>query len=365
MKKSGMQFRTPGQTIVATDFRLPGRNEQFVGKNGELNASSKKDLIATIAQALNHVANSGSEMVTEDEAQRRSETAAVRREMVQAAFDSDEGYRELGQVLANELYISANKQGFARRILKRQDLTQGQIPHALLRMKNVMAVIAGSPTRVETQLVRDNWHYPPEFYISGRPFIEKRDIDRSNTDTLEEKYIEGLEAIMVGEDRVWRNLALKTDGVDNEPTTVVGSLSPTSLSSIRNQVTRWQIPATTCLLASDLWQDIIGNAGFQAIIDPVSKHELLMTGYLGTVLGMTMMTDGFRHFTHHVLEEGEIWVLGDGEYHGQYTDRGGIESQPLDGAQENIPGRGWFMYESISMVITNARSVARGTRVAS
>lgn len=358
-----LTFSTPN-AAVATDFRIPGRQERFVGRGGDINASSKKDLLQSLSALLNHTETTGDVFVTEAQAVEQEKMTKSRKAAVLAAFDSPTSHRELGQVLANELYISANKQGFSRRFLKRQDLSQGQFPIVQMRMKNVVAQIASGPVRTETQFIRDNWFTPPEFYINARPFIEKRDIERSNTDVLEEKYIESLEGIMVQEDRTWRLLSLQIQGIANEATTIVGNLTPTALANLRILVTKWNVPAAYCFVASDLWADITGDPGFQALIDPVSKHELLVQGFLGNILGMTMMTDGYRHPTHHVLNVGEIFVVGEADFHGQYTDRGGIESQPIDGTVEKIPGRGWFMSETLSMVVTNPRSVAYAVRSA-
>jgi hypothetical protein len=357
---SGVTFHQP---VVASEMNIPvGQSKsKMVGHNGELNAASKADLSRVVA-ALMEVANTR-EVVTAETAQKREELAKLHKEMVTAAFGSRENLVELGEVLADELYLAANRDGFARRFMARQDLNQGSIPIIRLRMKNVVSVTASSPSRVETQLVRDNTYYPPEFYISARPYIERRDIDRSNTDVLEEKYNEALEAIMVGEDRVWRRLAMATVGVANNQTNIVGRMNPIALSTFRNEVTRWNIPAAYWLLANDIWSDLIGDPGFQALIDPVSKHELLLTGELGEVLGMKLISDAFRHPQHKVLDRGEMFIVGDPINHGQYTDRGGVEALPLDGTQESIPGRGWFMSESVSMSIVNARSVARARRV--
>jgi len=358
----GVQFSTP-RTEVATELRLPGSNERMVGAGGELNANSKKDLLNRIG-SFSGVVQAGTEVITEAKAVDREQLKAKHHNMVLSAFDSGEQLSTLGEVMADELYIASNRDGFARRFLSRQELTQGNIPHIRMRMKDVVAVIASSASRIETQIIRDQDHYPPEFYITARPYIEKREIDRSKTDVLEEKYIEALEALMVGEDRTWKRLALATVGVANPQSNIVGSMTPTALGNLRNRVSRWQIPARYWLIANDLWTDIIADPGFQAIIDPVSKYELLLAGELANIIGLTVVSDAFRHPAHKVLDSGEMYVIGDPINHGQYTDRGGVDSQPIDGTHENIPGRGWMMSESLSMVIANARSVARGVRVA-
>ena len=96
-------------------------------------------------------------------------------------------------------------------------------------------------------------------------------------------------------------------------------------------------------------------------MDPVTKHELFMTGRLGRVHGIPLLTDFTRHPQHKVLEPGEFYITAAMEMHGQYTDRGGLVSEPITQAETGIPGRGWTMYELMTLVIVNSRSVAKGS----
>lgn len=351
---SGIEFKTP---VLATELKIGG--SRLIGHNGEVNASSRADLVMQIAKLM-EVA-SGQQIVTEKQATSQ-ELAQAHKNAVTAAFNSKEAHAELGEALAEEIYQAANREGFMRRFLARLDVGQGQIPQVRMRMKNVVATVASSPVKVATQIIRDNLYFPPEFYIHARPYVEQREINQSSSDVLEEKYIEALEGIMVQEDRVWYNLANTTVNIANTMTNIVGTMNPTALAALRNQVTRWNIPPSNFLIANDIWNDIIGDASFSSLIDPVSKHELLLTGQLGTILGMTIYSDAFRHPQHKVLSQGEMFIIGDAVNHGTYSDRGGVDSQPIDGSIESIPGRGWYLHESISAVIANARSVAKAKR---
>lgn len=354
-----ISFRSP---VVGTELKRPGSSEHFVGANGDLNANSKADLFKQMAAFLEQASQYGA--VTEETAAERQKLATEHRDMLMAAFNSEEAHKELGEVLSNELYLAANRDGFCRRLLARQDLSQGQRPQVWMRRKNVNATIASSATQFHTQLVRDNYLTPPEFYIGARPFVEERDIQQSIGDLLQEKYLEALEGIMVGEDRIWRNLATQASVVDNFLTTFVGTMNAGGLMSFRNQVARWNIPVSAWLIANDIWADIVGDVSFQQVIDPVSKNELLLTGQLGVIYGMTILSDAYRHPEHKVLDQGEMFIVGDPVNHGQYTDRGGVTSQPIDMSIEKTPGRGWAMNELFSMAIANTRSVARGRRIA-
>ena len=362
MKKNpyARTFRIP-RPELSSDVRLGGSNERWVDNKGEINASSKVDALNRIDEFLKYV-QSGKHVVTEEKATEAAELAKTHRKMVEMAFTDSEAHEQLGKTLASELYVSASKEGFARNLLKREEVQQGTFPVITLAMKNVLASVAVSPTRVETRIIRDNRYFPQEFYISTRLFVEYKDIYQYPNNILERKYLEGLEGTMVAEDKTWKLMANKTIGVSNHLTNIVGSTTPTTLANLRIQVSRWGIPVTTWLIADNIWSDIIGNTGFQSLLEPVSKHELVMTGKLATMLGMDIITDAYRHPQHKVLNEGEMYVIGDTEMHGAYTDRGGVESLPLDGAHENIPGRGWMLTETLSMIIANSRSVAMALR---
>lgn len=349
------QFKRP---VIATDLKFGGQTA--VGRNGEMNAWDKGDLAQQIARLMQVASTQG--VVSEETASSQEDLSAKRRQAVMAAFSSPEAHKELGATLADEIYLAGKRDGFMRRLLVRQEVQKGSIPNIFMRMKQVVALVASSPSQLQAQLIRDNRYYPPEFYIEARPFIEQREIEQSTTDILEVKYIEALEAIMVQEDRLWYRLATGTVNIANPFSNISGQLTANTLANMRSLVNRWNIPASNVLIASDIWNDIISEPSFRDVIDPVSKHELLLTGQIGTIFGMTVYTDGFRHPQHKVFNQGDIIVVGDAVNHGAYTDRGGINSQPIDGTHERVPGRGWFMSQLMSMLVANARSVAKGQR---
>jgi hypothetical protein len=144
---------------------------------------------------------------------------------------------------------------------------------------------------------------------------------------------------------------------------ITGQLTPKTLSTIRRGVSDWNLPAQTAIIANDFWDDIIGNAEFSAFLDPVSKYDLAMNGSLGTLVGMTLLTDAFRQPTQKVLNRGEIYVIATPENHAAYTDRGGIRATPTSGADQGNTSRGWLMSQIISFVMPTPRSVSKGRRV--
>lgn len=354
-------IQSSAHAVVATDYKLPGSNERLVGNNGEINASSRKDALQQSMRLMQ--ASASGQVITEGEAQRREETAKVNRQLMEAAFADPKAHRVLGERLADNIYMTANRKGYARRFLNRVELKQGEIPRFPVRQKNVQAMLVTGPTKVESQIATDRWLTPPELQIVSRVFVPQNEINQSNTDVLEEKYVEGLEGIMVTEDRLWLNAARETIGVDNNLSVISGTLSPLALMNVRQGVAQFGLKPMYCLMASDLFVDIVGDASFIQAIEPVARHELVMTGELAILYGMTLISEAYRHPEHKTLDQGEFVVVSDPAFHGAYSDRGGVDSQPIDGTTEKIMGRGWLLSESMSQAIANTRSVSFGRRV--
>lgn len=357
-KKVAIRASAQKHPVLATELKLAGSSEFAIGQyagsgKGELNASSKKDLFGQQAKFLQ--AASTGKMLNID--------SRTDRELVQAAFNDKEAHRVLGERISDALYITANRQGFMRKYLAKIDVQQGSIPRFPMRTKNVTAVWSTSPTKIEAQIVRDKWYTPPELMVVARPFIPQIELNQSSGDVVQEKFIEATEATMVAEDRLWYNQVQSLVGVDNNLSIISGQLTPWNLMTVVTQVTRWGLKNAHLLMATDLWQDVVGNQDFYQAIDPVARHELLLTGELGVMYGMTITSDAYRHAEHKVLGQGEFYVISDALNHGAYSDRGGLTSIPTDISNERIPGRGFVISESLAVSVANSRSVAKGIRV--
>lgn len=342
---------------LATEYKFPGSTELAVGSNGELNASSKKDLLLQQRKMLEAAANGSIE--TPDQRKKRTEVAA---QMLEAIANSDQAHKELGEYMGDTLYQAADRSGFARNILMRGEIT-GPFPVVTMLKQDTSIVFATSPSKVESQITRDSIFTPPEFILQARPYIEQRYLNYTNGQILEAKWNEAQQALMVGEDRLWYNMANETVGLANDLTVISGTLSIATLMEVRQSVAAWDLPVETLVMANDLYVDICSGDDFIQALQPISNYELIMTGKLATLYGMSIISDAFRHPEHRVLSKGEFFCVSSPQTHGQYTDRGSIESEILTAATEKVPGRGWLLYENFSAVIANARSVSKGVRL--
>lgn len=358
-----IQLRTAKKPVVASaasEYRIGDSRERAVAGNGEVNASSKRDLLDRGFQLMQAAARN--EVVADAVLAERVQFTRRNKDLMTAAFQDMDAHRVLGQKMAESLYVTANRQGFMRKFLAKNEVKQGSIPRFPIRTKNVTAVMSTSATKIDTEITRDRWLTPPEIQIVTRPFVPLNEIQQSSGDVLEEKYVEATEAIMVTEDRLMYNLCNQMVGIDNPLSIIAGQLTPFTLAQVMQQVIAWGLKTPYMLMATDLMQDIIGNAEFYTAIDPVARHELLLTGELGTLYGMSLVSDATRHPEHKVLNRGEFFVFADDINFGAYSDRDGIDSMPINITTEQIPGRGWVLTETLAIALANSRAVAKAVR---
>lgn len=346
---------------VAGSFKAPGQDSALVSSSGEINASSAKDLLGQI-NSLMQASSSGQ---IDRRRKVSSDEAAERRSVLASAYADASGkqWSMLGASIAEEIRGQADREGFMRRVLMGTPLEQGQVPRVPVRDQNATAVVATSAAQVEYQILRSKVFTPPEFELVAHLMVENLEIQQVSGDVLERVYNEGVEAIMTGEDRIWKQAADATIGVENNVTYIGSSLTPSILAQIRSGVTAWNLPASTVLLANDLWNDIIGNSDFHALFDPVHRYDLVLNGQIGSIFGMEIVTDAFRSPGQKVLEQGEIYAVAAPEFLGAYTDRGGVVPVPVDGANVGTTTKGWFLQEFLSLVIGNPRGVSVGRRL--
>lgn len=332
---------------------------------GEFNAYDKKDLMVQITRLMQAVATG--DVVPEEKSARASseEIRNKRREVLASAYDDTTGQKwaALGASLAMQVEEQRNREGFMRRLAGGQTLRQGEIARVSMKTWDAVAMIATSSADVAPQLVRGKRFFPSEFEVTANLRVEQIEIEQVSNDILDHMYNEGLDAIMVQEDRMWKRAADLTVGVVNPLNYITGQLTPQTLATIRSSVSNWNLPVTTAVIANDFWSDITGNSEFSSFFDPITKYDLVMNGQLGTLVGLNLITDAFRQPNQKVLNRGEIYVVSDAEFHAAYTDRGGVRSTPTSGADQGNTTRGWLLSEIISFILANPRSVAKGRRV--
>jgi len=350
--ESKMPYTTRSGGLAFADSKL-GDN------SGDMNVGSKKELLNAV-NALQKAVSAGQYV---EERTDSPELAARRTELVTAAVQDRDGaaWKALGELIGDEVFETMGRQGFAPKTLLHKPLARGEIGRIRIRKKDVLAFFATRNPEVIASQVRQHYVYPPEYYLVGRILIEDAEIEQASGDLLDDKYQDGLEQIQRQQDLVWKRLVDASAPVYND-SFLFNTFTPTVFASMQNQVMRWGIPVHMAIIAFDLWPDIVADTEFSTWFDPVHKHEIVMNGYLGNILGCQIHTDGFRYETLKVLEAGECYFLGAPANLGAITRRKDLSTAPINLHLLGRPERGWFMEQIEGMSIVNPRAVVKGKK---
>lgn len=330
---------------------------------GEINAYDKKDLLNRIGQLFSEAAQ-GNFVHSTSSNQPAELSQAEKAELMREAAADQTGalWASLGASIVGTIEDRAERQGLLRKVCKGATVRQADVPRVELKQHMAEGIITTGPTDYGYKRFVGRVYTPSEFEIKANLRVHKMDLDQINGDLLDRAQQDGMTAIMVQEDLIWKRACDQSVGMANDITYLSGDLTPRLLSMLKTQVTRWPLPCTTAVMACDYWNDIIGNSEFASALDPVSKYDLITTGRLGTLLGMELITDGFRAPEHRVLKEGELYCVADQDYHAMYTTRGGTQSVPTSGANQGNTDRGWLLSSTFSFTMANVRSVSKAIK---
>jgi len=356
--KSGNLLGDGPTPYMTRSGNLAFSREHLSSQSGDMNAISKKGLIEVIT-ALQRAVSEGHVQEVPVEAG----IEARKKELVTAAVNDRDGpaWKALGEVIGEEVAETLGREAFAAKTLIKKPLAQGEVGRIRIRKKDVLCFFATRNPEVIASQVRQFYVYPPEYYLVGRVLAEDAEIEQAAADFLDNKYEDGVEALLRQQDLVWKNL-VDTSATSYNDSFLFNTFTPTVFANMQNQVIRWGIPVDKAIISFDIWPDIIADTEFSTFLDPVSKHEVVMTGYLGTIMGTQIHTDGYRYETLKVLNPGEVYFVGAPQTFGAITRRKELSSTPINLHLIGRPERGFF-YELIEgMTITNPRAVVKGVK---
>lgn len=367
--RSGMPITDGGRGTPRGSFGLTTAgtprvsSDPLVAANGEFNANNKQEVMQAIATLYN-LFNAGQIDTRYVDQGNEVEARTARAARLEEAISDRTGqsWQALGEVIGDEIWQTLGREGFCRKTMLLKPLGKGETGRLRVRKKDVVSFFVTANPNVIASQVRQYYVYPPEFYIIANIIIEDKEIEQASGDLLDDKYQDGLEQILVREDNVWLRLAREAAPTSND-LFFFNTFTPTIFSEMRTSVARWGIPVTTAVLAFDLWNDIIADTEFSSWFDPVSKHEIVLEGSVGSILGVQLITDAFRHETLRVLSEGEVFFLGAPQTLGGITQRKELMTESINRYNQGKPERGWFMEQIEGMSLVNDRAVIRGQRI--
>lgn len=338
--------------------------EPLVGSNGDVNGHSVVEFMQNLNKMM-AAASAGGIQEQRATASAELRAKAEKKEALASALRSDDKATQeaLAEVIGEQIYETLGRSGFSRKFLQTKPLAYGDIHRIPVIRPDVMAYVSSDNADVPASQIRQNYLLPTPFEVNARVLIGLLELATSPVDLLDVKYNQALEQILVGEDRRFKQFADIASTAYNEQV-FFSTLTPTVLASIRNQIdTQGGIPVGGTLISADIWADIISESEFQNFYSPVEKHEIVLTGRLGTLMGMDIVTDGFRIPNLKVLDQGSVYVFGIPDTLGVIGQYDQLKVTAIDQAVIGQNKKGWGLVNVIDLTFANARAVVRGQRI--
>lgn len=360
-KKTGEEFNPKNAQVKSRSSGKTMTASKLFNDSGELNAGSKAEALDKICAILDGV-NDGSYQIAKQanygENLGMSESDAILRE----AFSdpNSEGFRQLGQALLNPIKEVIDYEGLARKIFAPRTVKAGEVIR-YDRDVYVMAWVIAEDGQTPESVAQGQYFYPPEFEVTANPSIELKDKYRAQFDILARIADRARQGIEYREDVALVNL-LNAGGNTTNVTSFYATLNIAALEAMRYQVERNRLVCDKFLIHRREVSDLVNNLT-PAQVDPVTRRELLMAGYIGTVLNAQIVTTaGTSPLTYEVLTPGQAIAVTSPEYLGGMPIRVELFSEPYNQFVLGLPRQGWFWYELISQVLINTAGVAIGSK---
>jgi hypothetical protein len=335
-----------------------------VAADGSINGYNVAEVMQNIGLLMSQ-ASAGGIQEAKASARQNMESKLAKRQALAAAMHSrDKDTQEaLAEVMGEMVYETLGRAGFSRKFLTVKPIANGTVHQIPVIVPDVTSVFTTENANVPASQIRGKYIQPKPFAIDVNVLIDEMEIATSPVDLLDIKYNQALEQGLVGEDRVFVRLADAASKIHNVPV-FFDTLSPTILTSVRTQIdTQGGIPVGGMLISADIWADIIAETEFQNFYSPIEKHEIVLSGRLGTLMGMDIVTDGFRIPNLKVLNQGTLFVFGVPDTLGELGQYGQMTATAVDRKQIGEAKRGWFLQNILDMTIANTRAVVKAQRI--
>jgi hypothetical protein len=359
-RKTGADFNPLNIGRTRTGAMDRSASEKMFNAKNELNASSKSEALDKIKHLLDGMAD-GTYDVTRTasyagEGVAPQESDAILRE----AFSdpSSEGFRQVGQGLLNPIKEVIDYEGLARKVFAPRTVKAGEVVR-YDKDVYVQGWVIAEDGQTPQSVVEGKYVYPPEFEVTSYPSLEIKDKYRAQYDILARIQDRARMSIEYQEDLALMNL-LQAGANQVNTTTLFATLNLAALESIRYQIERHRLICDKFIIHRQEVSDLVNTVSAQ--VDPVTQRELIMAGFIGTILNAQIITTAGTQ-TFEILQPGQVKAVTAPEYLGGMPIRVELFSEPVNEFMLGKPRQGWFWYELISQVLVNAAGVSVGQRI--
>lgn len=275
---------------------------------------------------------------------------------VRSAVHDDSTHTRLAQDVQIFLKETGDRVGFMPLVLVEKEMNPGAPYKIPIGFKQGTVQVAEGPTHVVPATYRNKTITPPEFDIQAHIKGGIPEIAANPGNALNDMLNQGLEQIVVASDRLVRNFSQNVANVFHAPIGI-STLTPTIASQAEVAVTEFSAsPAQTMIMAVSFWTDFRTDSAWAEAYSPVQQYELLLDGRMGSVYGMTLVTDGMRIEQLQVLEPDEVFVYAAPDKNGAFIKYSEVESTPTDYRSLSQNAIGFFISQRAGVVYHGARS---------
>lgn len=358
-RRTGEVFNPPSVGPVGKSGRRGvSASEKMFDQNGEINASDNADVLDKIKALLDGMADGAYDI---------DRTASLgggygfddSENILREAFSDPTGdaFNKIGQGLLNPIKEVIDYEGLARKIFAPRTVKAGEIVR-YDKDVYVQGWVIAEDGQTPQSVVEGRYIYPPEFEVTAYPSIEIKDKYRAQYDILARTQDRARMAIEYQEDLAAINL-LQAGANQTNTTTLFATLNLAALESIRYEIEQHRLICDKFIINRQEVSDLVNTVSAQ--VDPVTQRELIMAGYIGSILNAMIITTAGTN-TFEILNPGEVVAVTAPEYLGGMPVRVELFSEAVNEFMEGRPRQGWFWYELISQVLVNPAGVAIGQK---
>ena len=331
----------------------------LVNKDGEFNAYNKEDLAQNVGHALKELHN----QIKVKENKKEGVILEDLMEVYKKDLPLFESYKKdksfLSEWLLKNIKYSLNNKSLGRKILNvisEDKIGEGKL-YSIPKIKEVGYVIEKNKC-VYIEDVANN-----EIEITSFSTFREADIQKEGISFLENMDLSVQKAILCREDLIILNMLRSQKKLNDAPNlNSFTKLIPDVFMNLRKTCSGSGSLASNCLFNFDLWNDILFDNNFATWFDPATKYSMILDGYMGNLMGVNLITDGYRHPDLKLLNPGEIIMLPDPKDLGNIKERQAVRSFIGNRFELGNPDFYILLEELIAFDITNPLGIVFGQR---
>jgi hypothetical protein len=359
-RRTGAEFNPMNVGRVQKSGNLQiSASERMFNERGQINASNNADVLTKIKHLLDGMSDGTYDI--DRQASYAGEGVSVEQSeaLLREAFSdpSSDGFRQVGQGLLNPIKEVIDYEGLARKIFAPRTVKAGEVVR-FDKDVYVRGWVIAEDGQTPQSVVEGRHIYPPEFEVTAYPSIEIKDKYRAQYDILARTQDRARMSIEYQEDLAAINL-LQAGANAVNITTTFATMNLAAFEAIRYQIERHRLICDKFIIHRQEVSDLVNTVSTQ--VDPVTQRELIMAGFIGTILNAMIITTAGTQ-TFEILQPGEVVAVTAPEYLGGMPIRVELFSEPVNEFMEGRPRQGWFWYELVSQVLVNAAGVAIGSK---